>query len=167
MARYIDAKLKRTGLKIRKSKRPKKCQLCRVHTSRFRRECAICHHLIAPGCSPIRCWDGALNHCRLCHALIETMKYWRYMGQYPQHYRQINHARHESTKLSYLDFPVEVHVTVLLYLCPLKDILWSETYEDEDWKEREANQINARELSVMYPTSMSRRLGQTFLHYPS
>ena len=55
-----------------------------------------------------------------------------------------------------------MHVTVLLYLCPLKDILWSETYEDEDWKDREACQINTRELGVMYHTSMSRRLDQTF-----
>ena len=85
-----------------------------------------------------------------------------------------------------MDFPVEVQVTVLLYLCPLKDILWSEAYNDEDpkaywklnramyglrqapkklgesWTNREVNQDNARELHVMYPTSMSRRLDQTF-----
>ena len=90
------------------------------------------------------------------------MKYWRFRGQYPQYYRQVNHAMHESGKLSSLDFPVEVHVTVLLYLCPLKDILWSEAYKGESWKIREVNQDNARELHVMYHTPMSRRLDQTF-----
>ena len=55
----------------------KMCQLCWKHSSRYRRECPICHWLIAPGCWPKRCWSDELNHCRSCHALIEVLKhYW-------------------------------------------------------------------------------------------
>ena len=61
-----------------------------------------------------------------------------------------------------MDFPVEVQVIILLYLCPIRDVLWSEVYKEEGYKIREIEQGKARELHVMHPTPMSRRLDQTF-----
>ena len=50
-----------------------KCQRCRIHRSRYRRQCYDCRRFVAPGCKPEECLaidgrqDGGVSLCRDCY----------------------------------------------------------------------------------------------------
>ena len=93
--------------------------------SRVRRECQICHWMVAPGCQPKKCWLDELNHCRSCHALIEVLKHYRFKNQFNQYYCQKEKFESLSEGFGYLGHPVGMRVTILTYLCPVRDLIWS------------------------------------------
>ena len=93
------------GINVWKSKLPRKCNLCCGHSSTYRRECPICHWLIAPGCWPMRCWSDACNHCRACYVLIEMLKHWRLKSQYPRYYG-MKEREDKSQPIVYMNLPV-------------------------------------------------------------
>ena len=43
--------------------RAKRCQVCWVHSSSFRRRCVRCHHMVAPGCYPEHCLAVDFGEC--------------------------------------------------------------------------------------------------------
>ena len=55
-----------TGLVFFGSLMTGRCQLCRNHRSRYRRECIRCFRLVASGCNPEQCWCEESQICRRC-----------------------------------------------------------------------------------------------------
>ena len=102
------------GLKLRKSKTARTCNLCWVHSSRYIRECPVCHLLFAPECRPMRCWSDEFNHCRNCHALIEMLKHCRLISQYP-HYYCASGRKDKWKSTEYMNLPVGVQINILSY----------------------------------------------------
>ena len=121
-------RLESIGIQVHKSKRPKTCQLCWGHQSRYRRECPICGRLIAPGCWPERCWSDELNHCKDCHALICVLKHHRFKGQYITDELGNTEQVSRFSKFSYVDFPIGVQINIMMYLFQIKDFIWSGIY---------------------------------------
>ena len=109
------------GIKLCKSRFPRKCQLCWKHQSKYRRLCPICDKLIAPGCWPVKCWMDELNHCKDCHTLIEIMKNMRYKKQFMPNNPGINIKGTQSTIISYSDFPVGVQINIMMFVLQPKD----------------------------------------------
>ena len=112
------------GINVWKSKLPRKCHMCWGDMPKYRRECPICHWLIAPGCWPMRCWSDTLNHCRSCHVLIEMLKHWRLKSQHPKHYG-MKQREDKSQPNVYLNFPVGVQLNNMSYVFQTKDFIWS------------------------------------------
>ena len=99
--------------------------MCWKHVSRFRRKCPICERFIAPGCWPKLCWSDEVNHCRNCHALLGTLKHIRFKIQYMSVETKKAERETQSNAISYNDFPLGVHVNIMVYLFQVKDFLWS------------------------------------------
>ena len=116
------------GIQAYKSNKPKDCQLCWKHKSRFRRKCPICERLIAPGCWPVRCWCDELNHCRNCHTVIGALKQIRYNAQYVPHNSEPDTQKICPKTTSYKDFPIGIQINIMLFLFQTKDFIWSGLY---------------------------------------
>ena len=116
------------GIQLCKSKYSRTCQLCWKHKSKYRRLCPICDKFIAPGCWPVKCWNDELNHCRDCHTVIEIMKYQRYKKQFMPNNPGMNVQRTQSNVISYLEFPVGVHINIMIYVFQPKDLVWTNYY---------------------------------------
>ena len=125
---YYGSQLDSSGIQIYKSKSLRRCQLCWQHMSRHRRVCPLCERLIAPGCWPIQCWSDELNHCRECHTVIGTLKLIRIKIQYA--INQIDGETQDpgSGTISYGDLPIGIQITIMVYLFPTKDLVWSGSY---------------------------------------
>ena len=120
--RYHRRECENLGIQAKQSAKVRRCQLCWEHSSRFRRECPICHYWIAPSCRPMRCWSDEYNHCRSCRALIEILKHYRFKSQYCMTLGSA--PRGEVFRvISYLDCPVGVQINVLIFLIPIKDFI--------------------------------------------
>ena len=119
------------GIQIYTSKNAKKCQMCRMHSSRFRRECPICHGRIAPGCRPKKCWSDELNHCRSCHTVVEILKHYGSKRQFGQH--SFGHERSENLPevICYVNLPTGVQIEILTCVCPISDFIWSAFHQHE------------------------------------
>ena len=63
--RLCDALESRKDL-ICRSSTTKLCQLCRNHSSRFRRWCQGCQRKVGYSCKPEACWDFDYDMCRMC-----------------------------------------------------------------------------------------------------
>ena len=122
------------GIQVCPTLNPRKCQLCGVSSSKFRRECPICHGWIAPECRPIRCWNDNQNHCRLCHAVIGMLRHYRLKSRFHEFYHGSGVSKPRSETPGYLDLSFEIQVDILLYVWPVKEFLWSRFHYTEVMK---------------------------------
>ena len=112
------------GIKVWKSRAPRRCNLCGEHYSKYRRECPACHWLIAPGCYPNKCWSDELNLCRACHDLNEVLKHLRLKKQYPHYYGVCELDRPQPTVYNWpSNLPAAIQVKIMAYVFPNKN-LW-------------------------------------------
>ena len=122
----MQDKLESQGILMCKSRVPRTCQLCWGHSSNHRRKCPVCEMLIAPGCWPRRCWSDELNHCKDCHTLIEILKHHRFKIQYRNYKSGMGKLENRSNPKSYMNFPIGVHINIMLFIFQIKDFVWSE-----------------------------------------
>ena len=149
-----------TGIQIYTSKNAKTCQMCRMHSSKFRRGCPICHGRIAPGCRPKKCWSDELNHCRSCRTLIEILKHYRFKSKFHSHYDGQERSENLSDVILYLDVPIGVQINSLTYVCPLRDLSWPEFHCNECTHIKHMNLTNATITHTDTPNPMPNVLDQ-------
>ena len=109
-------------INVWKTRVPRRCSLCEKHSSKYRRECPVCHWLIAPGCYPKKCWSDELNHCRACHDLMELWKHSCCKMQYLYyHYGTCEPDRPQPTVHNCpVNLPVAIQVKIMAYDFPTK-----------------------------------------------
>ena len=117
--------LESQGIRFHYSKYKQRCQLCRWTTDKFRRKCPICERYMAPNCKPISCWKDEVNHCRICHTLIGTLKHIRFKIQFMNDDMKKDELDIQSKGMSYKDLPLGVQVNIMLFLFQVKDFIWS------------------------------------------
>ena len=91
----------------------------------------------------MRCWSDDYNHCRSCHALIETLKHYRFKSQYCMTLGSA--PRGDVFRVnSYLDCPVGVQINVLIFLIPIKDFIWSQYHYLEQMRMKQLSIANSQ-----------------------
>ena len=116
------------GIQLYQSKNTRTCQLCWKHKSKYRRKCPICERLIAPGCMPVQCWSDDFNHCRECHSMIGVIRHIRVRRQClpcdpDLSFIETSAPKPQSNVISYMVFPVEVQIKIMIFAFQLKDLV--------------------------------------------
>ena len=138
------------GINVWKSRAPRRCILCWEHYSQYRRECPVCHWLIAPGCYPKKCWSDELNHCRACHDLMELWKHSCCKMQYLQyHYGTCEPDRSQPTVHNCpSNLPGAIQSKIMAYVFPIKNFLWSNFNRQELMKIKQMGSTNLMDAIV-------------------